>query len=133
MLNEETAEGLSVEPADPGIDRERQNRSDGAAPDEAWRDLRRRFRLLWILLLASLPGTFVPALLLGGLISPKAALAVIALLWAVAIARAGWHIARFACPRCGLAFFESWIFLKLLRDRCAHCELPRNAVDLTPS
>ena len=129
MLNEETTEGLGVEPADPGIGRERH--SKGVAPNQAWRDLRRRFRLLWILLLASLPGTFVPALLLGESIAPKAALAVIGMLWAAAIARTGWHIACFACPRCGLAFFENWVFLKLLRDRCAHCELPRNAVNLT--
>jgi hypothetical protein len=131
-LNEETTvtEGPKPEAADPGIDRERH--AKGAAPDQAWRDLGRRFRLLWILLLASLPGTFVPALVLGDLIAPKAALAVIGLLWAAAIARAGWSIARFACPRCGLAFFESWVFLKVLRDRCAHCELPRYSKHAAP-
>jgi len=122
-------EGVSLETFDPGIDRKR--RSDGAALDEAWRDLRRRFRLLWILFLASLPGTFVVALLLGDRVPRYAALAAIGLLWAVAIARAGWQIARFACPGCGLAFFENWVFLKILRDRCAHCELQRNAAELT--
>lgn len=122
-------EGVSLEPLDPGIDRKR--RSDGAALDDAWRDLRRRFRLLWILLLASLPGTFIFALLQDR-VPRDAALAAIGLLWAAAIARAGWRIARFACPRCGLAFFENWVFLKILRDRCAHCELPRNAAELTP-
>ena len=131
-MNKKTSltESVSLEALDLGIDRKR--RSDGAALDEAWRDLGRRFRLLWILLLASLPGTFVFALLLGDRIPRDAALAAIGLLWAAAIARAGWHIARFACPGCGLAFFENWVFLKILRDRCAHCELPRNAAKLTP-
>jgi hypothetical protein len=125
------AEGVSLAPPDLDSRRQRKKPSHGAAPEDAWRDLRRRFRLLWILLAASLPGTFAPALLLGDLIPRNAALAVIGLLWAAAVARAGWDVARFACPRCGLAFFENWVFLKMLRDRCTHCELRRYAADLT--
>lgn len=109
----------------------RKRQPSSTAADETWRDLRQRFRLLWVLLLASLPGTFVPALLLGGLVPRNAVLLGVGLLWTAAIAGAGWRIARFACPRCGLAFFESWVFLKMLRDRCAHCQLPRNAAELT--
>jgi len=103
--------------------------STGIVPGAAWRDLKRRFRVLWILLLASLPGSFLPAALLGDPVSPGAALVALGLLWGAAVAWAGWRVAHFACPRCGLAFFESWLFLKLLRDRCAHCDLPRYAAD----
>lgn len=103
----------------------------GIAPGAAWRDLNRRFRVLWILLLACLPGSFLPAVLLGGPIPTGVGLVALGLLWGAAIAWAGWRVARFPCPRCGLAFFESWLFLKLLRDRCAHCDLPRSAASGT--
>jgi hypothetical protein len=119
---------LSPLPSDPRA----QQASVGAVPVELWRDLNRRFRLLWMLLLTSLPGTFASAWLLSGLLRPKATLALIGLLWMAAVAAAGWHIARFACPRCGSPFFESWIFLKMLRDRCAHCALPRHSTHMAP-
>ena len=117
---------LSLEPVP--AHKERQDVSKPVDVDEAWRDLKRRFRLVWILLLASLPGVFLPAYLLSDLIPPNASMPVLGLIWMTAIARAGLRVADFACPRCGRAFFESWYFLKMFRDSCAHCYLPRGAV-----
>jgi hypothetical protein len=44
-----------------------------------------------------------------------------------AIGVAGLRVARFACPRCGKPFFETWYFFQLLRRECAHCNLRRES------
>ena len=105
---------------------------NAATVDESWRDLGRRFRVLWILLFASLPGAFLTAWLLNAMIDPNASLVVLGLAWTTAIALAGRRVAHFACPRCGSAFFENWYFLKMFRDNCAQCDLPRDACYTPP-
>ena len=100
--------------------------------DAAWRTLNRRFRVLWLLLLGSLPGVFLLAYLLNDLLQQDASLAVIGLIWMTAIGWAGLQVASFACPRCGRAFFESWYFFKPLRLSCAHCDLRRDAKNIPP-
>jgi hypothetical protein len=99
------------------------------APDEAWRLLRRDSKILWWLLFASLPGIFAVTLLLlldGGrwesMVLPLVTLAFVA-----AIGVAGLRVARFACPRCGKPYFETWYFFQLLRKECAHCRLRRES------
>ena len=100
--------------------------------DELWLDLKRRFKVLWFLLLGALPGVFLLGYLFNNLLEEDAALPVVALLWFAATAWAGHRVANFACPRCGKAFYESWIFFKMLRRDCAHCHLPRGALDIAP-
>jgi hypothetical protein len=100
------------------------------APDEAWRLLRRDSRILWWLLAASLPGIFVVSLLLlDGALRQGALLPLVTFAFVAAIGVAGLRVARFACPRCGRPFFETWYFFQLLRRECAHCGLRREDGD----
>jgi len=99
--------------------------SSRVAPNEAWRVLRRRSRLLWWLLSASLPGIFFFAWLLDGVLRPSLLLSLLTLAFVVAIGVAGLRVASFVCPRCGKPFFESWYFFQLLRRECAYCGLRR--------
>jgi len=99
--------------------------SSSVAPNEAWRVLRRRSRLLWWMLSASVPGIFLFAWLLDGVLRPSLLLSLLTLAFVVAIGVAGLRVARFVCPRCGKLFFESWYFFQLLRTECAYCGLPR--------
>ena len=100
--------------------------------EAAWRDLDRRARVLWLLLFACLPGVFLFAYLFNALLQRDASFPVVGVAWMAAIAWAGLRMATFACPRCGAAFFESWIFFKPLRSNCAHCDLVRWAKDDAP-
>ncbi len=97
--------------------------------DEAWRSLRRDSRILWWLLAASLPGIFVVflLLLLDGVLRQGAVLPLVTLLFVAAIGVAGLRVARFACPRCGKPYFETWYFFQLLRRECVHCHLRRES------
>lgn len=97
--------------------------------DEAWRVLRRRSRLLWWVLAASLPGIFLFSWLLDGVLRQSVLLPVLTLAFVGAIGVAGLRVAGFACPRCGRPFFENWYFFQLLRRECAYCGLPREKGD----
>ena len=98
------------------------------APDEAWRLLRRDFQILWWLLFASLPGILVVSLLLlDGELRQSVLLPLVTLAFVAAIGVAGLRVARFACPRCGKPFFETWYFFQLLRGECAYCGLRRKS------
>ncbi len=100
--------------------------------EPAWRDLKRRSRILWLLLFACILGVFVLAYVLNTLLLQDASFPVVGLAWMGAIAWAGVRVASFACPRCGRAFFENWYFFKPLRGSCAHCNLIRWAKDEAP-
>src|SRR5579863_5430598 len=116
--------------------RAHEGRPGASAPvdaQEAWRNLARRFRIIWILLATALPSQFLLAWLLNGFVRPDAILAAAGLLWLGAIGWFGLQLAGFACPRCGKPFYESWYFLKMLRSNCAHCKLPRDAKDFAPA
>ena len=93
--------------------------------DEAWCALRRRSRLLWWVLLSSVPGIFLFAWLLDGVLRPGALVPLLTLAFLTAIGVAGLRVASFACPRCGKPFFETWYFFQLLRSECAYCGLRR--------
>jgi len=100
--------------------------------EPAWRDLKRRSTVLWLLLFACIPGMFLLAYLLNDLLHQEAPFPVVALAWMAPIAWAGSRMAAFACPRCSGAFFENWYFFKPLRSSCAHCNLPRWAKNTPP-
>jgi hypothetical protein len=90
--------------------------------------LRRDSQILWWLLSASLPGILVVSLmLLGGALSQSALLPLVTFAFVAAIGVVGLRIARFACPRCGKAYFETWYFFQLLRRECVHCGLARES------
>jgi hypothetical protein len=95
--------------------------------EAAWRDLERRSRMLWLLLGAYLPGTFLLAWVINMLFPQHTSLPLVGAAWMAAIGWVGFHMARFACPRCGATFFENWYFFKPLRNTCAHCDLARPA------
>jgi hypothetical protein len=99
------------------------------APDEAWRVLRRDSQILRWLLLASLPGIFVVFywLLLDGAPRESVVLPLVTFAFVAAIGLVGLRVARFACPRCGKLYFESWYFFQLLRRECVHCGLARES------
>jgi len=101
--------------------------SGHVVPDEVWRDLRRRSRLLWWVLAASLPSIFLFSWLLDGALQPSLLLPLLTLAFVTAIGVAGLRVARFACPRCGRPYFENWYFFQLLRRECAYCGLPRKS------
>ena len=100
--------------------------------EAAWRDLNRRSATLWFLLFGCIPGMFLFAYLLNGLLLQDAPLLLVALAWMTAVAWAGIRMATFVCPRCSRAFFENWYFFKPLRRSCAHCSLTRWAKDMPP-
>jgi hypothetical protein len=102
-----------------------------AASEGAWRDLQRKASALWRLLAASLP-VFAVGYTLALVLAQPWLYPVVALAWLGAIGWAGRRMASFACPGCGGAFFESWIFCKPLRRRCARCGLPRGASATQP-
>lgn len=106
--------------------------SSGLSFEPAWRDLKRRSRILWFLLSACIPGVFLLAYVLNTLLSQNASFPVVGIAWMAAIAWAGFRMASFACPRCGQAYFENWYFFKPLRNSCAHCSLMRWAKDDAP-
>ena len=96
------------------------------ASNEAWRALRRDSQILWWLLSASLPGIFVVScLLLVGALRQSALLPLVTFAFVAAIGVVGLRVARFACPRCGKPYFETWYFFQLLRRECVHCGLAR--------
>ena len=97
--------------------------------DEAWCALRRRSRLLWWVLLSSVPGIFLFAWLLDGVLRPGPLVPLLTLAFLTAIGVAGLRVASFACPRCGKPFFETWYFFQLLRSECAYCGLRRERGD----
>ena len=99
--------------------------SGRAVPQEVWRALKQRSRLLWWVLFASVPGIFLFAWLLEGLLRPSLLLPLLTLAFLVAIGVAGLRVASFVCPRCGKLFFENWYFFQLLRRECAYCGLRR--------
>jgi hypothetical protein len=101
--------------------------SGRVVPDAVWRDLRRDSQILWWVLLASLPGMFLFAWLLDGALRQDFLFPLVTLVFLAAIGVAGLRVARFACPRCGKPFFETWYFFQLLRRECAHCRLPRES------
>src|SRR5262245_61993257 len=89
--------------------------SGGVASDEAWRVLRHRSRLLWLLLFASLPAIAVLSWLLDSAFGQSRLSYLVTLAFVTAIGVAGLRVASFACPRCGRPYFESWYFFQLLR------------------
>ena len=103
--------------------------SGRVAPDEAWRGLRRDSRILWWILFASVPGMFLSSWLLDGVLRQSLVWPLTTLAFLTAIGAAGLRVARFACPRCGKPFFETWYFFQLLRSECAHCGLRRERGD----
>ncbi len=100
--------------------------------ETAWRDLKRRSTILWLLLFGCIPGVLLLAYLLNDLLLQDAPILAVALVWMAAIAWAGSRMASFACPRCSGAYFENWYFFKPLRRSCAHCSLPRWAKAAPP-
>ncbi|HTQ75882.1 MAG TPA: hypothetical protein VMI74_16500 [Burkholderiales bacterium] len=100
------------------------------APDEAWRLLRRDSKILWWLLVASLPAILAASLLLlllDSVLWQNAVLPLVTFAFVAAIGVVGLRVAHFACPRCGKPYFESWYFFQLLRRECAHCHLRRES------
>jgi hypothetical protein len=97
------------------------------AADEAWRGLRRRSRVLWWLLLASLPGMALFSWLLDGAVKQSLLWPLVTLAFVAAIGVAGLRMASFVCPRCGQRYFEKWYFFKPLSSECMHCGLKRES------
>jgi hypothetical protein len=95
--------------------------------DEAWRALKRDSQILWWVLAASLPGMFLFSWLLSGELRQSVLLPLLTFAFVAAIGAAGLRVARFACPRCGKPYFETWYFFQLLRRACVHCGLPRQS------
>jgi hypothetical protein len=96
------------------------------AHDAAWGDLRLKSAALRRLLYACLP-VFALAYVLGFVLGQPWLYPLAMIVWLAAVGWAGVRMARFACPRCGGAFFETWYFFKPLRRACARCDLPRVA------
>lgn len=97
-----------------------------SAHDAAWSELRLRSAALRRLLYACLP-VLVIAYALGLVLVQPWLYPLTLVAWLAAVGWAGLRVARFACPRCGGAFFETWYYFKPLRRDCARCGLPRGA------
>ncbi len=100
--------------------------------DAAWRDLKRKSAVLWLLLFGCIPGVLLLTYLLNHMLLQDAPLLLVGLAWMTTVAWAGSRMASFVCPRCSRAFFENWYFFKPLRRSCAYCSLTRGAKDMPP-
>ncbi len=100
--------------------------------EAAWRDLKRRSAILWLLLLGCVPGILLLVDPLSDLFFRDGPFLVLvaALAWMPAIAWAGSRMASFICPRCTGIFFNNQGFFWPLGRGCAHCHLPKWAKDI---
>jgi hypothetical protein len=94
---------------------------------EQWKELRKRERLFWGLLLGYIPGVIVLSYFLKGSFQSEKAFEVVAVLWLLFCAIAGIRLNKFPCPRCGSPFFYKRWFHNPYAKRCLHCELPKGA------
>ena len=76
---------------------------------------------------------FLSAWLLDGVLRQSLVWPLTTLAFLAAIGAAGLRVARFACPRCGKPFFETWYYFQLLRSECACCGLHRESAQPTAS
>jgi hypothetical protein len=87
----------------------------------AWRDLRRRQRIMFIALFCAICATVWRAEAPGdGAVRAQLTFVVVS---GLSIA---WYIA-FRCPRCGNRFFYRFVVRSVTGRKCMHCGLPRNA------
>lgn len=96
----------------------------------AWRELRLRRRLLWVLFLGYIPGVAALCFLVGGPVTSlggskqgEVVCAVIALLWILAFAVAAIRLTLFRCPRCRQLFHSTWWRHNPFARNCLHCDL----------
>jgi hypothetical protein len=101
----------------------------------AWRELRRRRRLTWVLFLGYIPGVAAlcflvgaPVTRMGGSKQGEVACAVIALLWILAFAAAAIRLTFFRCPRCHRIFHSTWWRHNPFARNCLHCGLAQGTV-----
>ena len=102
-----------------------------------WRRYRRWSRAFWIIFLFFLPGMALINRALGpARASAATVIFVVALVWMVAFAVAGYQKGNLQCPRCGELFFRrfddrawrrDWVYNPFAR-KCMHCALPKWAV-----
>lgn len=99
--------------------------------DSAWNRLRRYTRTCTALLVALLVLFACLAFLGAG----PAAVLLVAFTWITVFAVASAMLLGVGCPRCGESFVcdmysrkRQWPFSLLLRDKCEHCGLPKNAL-----
>src|SRR5688572_27507586 len=91
-----------------------------------WSEMRRRKRLRLMSFILCLPVTFVLMALLDFLLdSPLLVLSPVVVfgifMWA------HWRVLMWPCPQCRKPFYFSWLSYALVRDNCAHCDLPKYA------
>lgn len=92
----------------------------------AWDDYRKRRMALVVLLAGFLPAGLCASFLSKALISSDKLMIPVALCWMAAYTIAGYLLAQFPCPRCGLPFFYSGRrrYAPWTRE-CLHCSWPK--------
>jgi len=100
----------------------------------AWHRYRRWSRAFWMIFLLFLPGMALINRMYGpARESALALMFVVALVWMVAFAVAGYKKGNFQCPHCGELFFfrfdnrawrRDWVNNPFAR-KCMHCALPK--------
>lgn len=101
---------------------------DEPEPNPAWREYRRRQRWSVGLWLAFLPGTALTGYVGWRLFGSPGWFALMGALWFGAIVVAEIRVLTFRCPRCGQAFFGSWLpgLGNPFARNCIHCGLPKD-------
>ncbi len=90
-----------------------------------WEEYRKRRNAFLLILLTYIPGVFVIGTPLARILGSEAPMYVIAILWMIAFALAGWRLTYWKCPRCEKWFFATWWFCNQLARKCVHCGLPK--------
>ncbi len=99
--------------------------------EQQWREYRKRWIILLIILFTSLPGVLLFALLLQRLLHSDIATSIAAFAWMLAFLVAAIRIGTWPCPRCGKSFHSRWLIGNAFTGRCLHCGLPKGAVRVT--
>ena len=100
---------------------------------EQWRQLKRRQRITWLILLGGMPCvlalTLLATLLVRAIEAPPTwidrAFFVAGGTWMLGSVAAGSKAIAFLCPRCTERFFSTWWYYNGFARKCVHCGLPK--------
>jgi predicted RNA-binding Zn-ribbon protein involved in translation (DUF1610 family) len=98
-----------------------------------WQTLKRKYRLLWAIILTFFPAVFVLGFGGSARLHSIIPIAAVWLCWAALLTVVSLRFVRFPCPWCGRAFFRRGGLNRpsAFEPRCVHCGLRKWATDPT--
>ena len=90
-----------------------------------WDDYRMRRILVWVLFLGYLPVVVLVGSILNAITASDRPILIVAMVWMIAFAFAGYRLNRFPCPQCGKPFFYRRLVGHPFSGCCLHCSWPK--------